>query len=144
MRLKVLWNIILSESLESHCYRKAVLPEITSADDKKNRIVSWEFCEIVSYCLWLLCKCFLRWWHLFTANCLCAFEIILTSLTAYQSKSIAWLRVKVHLSVPLLSVATCKWQRPSCLSYEISKDKPFSQQHTKILNVIPNFFGYYM
>ena len=27
--------MILSESLEAHCYRKAVLPEIKSADDKK-------------------------------------------------------------------------------------------------------------
>ena len=35
MRLKVLWNIILSESSESHCYRKAVLQEIKSAVDKK-------------------------------------------------------------------------------------------------------------
>ena len=104
MGLKVLWNIILSESLELHCYRKAVLPEIKSADDKKNRIVSWEFCEIVCYCLWLLCKCFLSWWPLFTANYLFAFVIILISPTAYQSKCIAWLSVQVHLSLPLLTV----------------------------------------
>ena len=36
MRLKLLLNIILSESLESHCYRKAVLQEIKSVDEKKS------------------------------------------------------------------------------------------------------------
>ena len=46
----------------------------------------------------------LSWWPLYTANFLCAFVINLTSPTAYQSKIIAWLRVKVHLSIPLLTV----------------------------------------
>ena len=47
----------------------------------------------------------LSWWVLFTAKYLCAFVITLTSSpTAYQSNFIAWLWLKVHLSILLLTV----------------------------------------
>ena len=90
---------ILSESLESHCYRKAVLPDIKSADDKKNELSIENSVKLCAIVFGYYVNAFLCWWPLFTANYFCAFVITLTSPTANQSKFIAWIRVKVHLTI---------------------------------------------
>ena len=62
----------------------------------------------------------------FIANYLCGLVITLTSTTAYQPKFIALPRIKTHVYIPepYLQSLSCKCQGSSCLSYEISKDKP--------------------